>query len=156
MDDEETIHRALQRTFRREPFKLLHAYDAAEAWGILERHPEVDLIICDHYMPGTHGLDLIKDVRARHPRVTTILLTAQADLNLVISAINEGRIHRFFTKPWDNEEMRRVLNELLYGGNVRAQRVEAMAEGERRLAEELLPRRDETTGAFIIEAPDAS
>ena len=157
VDDEATIHRALQRTLRREPYRCLHAYDAAEAWAILERHPEVDAIVCDHYMPGTPGLELLMDVRSRLPGVATILLTAQADLQLVMSAINEGRIHRFFTKPWDATELRAGLRALVGEGD--PSRELDQRESDRRaqkLRDELLPMRDEETGAFILEDPGAA
>jgi DNA-binding NtrC family response regulator len=65
VDDEESIHRALERTLRREPYELLHAYDAGEAEAILGQHPEVRAIVCDHYMPGTPGARL-HDPRAAH------------------------------------------------------------------------------------------
>lgn len=152
VDDEETIHRALARTLRREPYELLHAYDAAEAAAILVARSDVAAVVCDHYMPGTHGLELLMGIRQRFPGIVTVLLTAQADLELVMSAINQGRIHRFVTKPWDNEGFRRLLEELLGGGGTVARvRRHALDESERRLRAELMPLRDATTGAFVID-----
>jgi DNA-binding NtrC family response regulator len=154
VDDEETIHKALQRTLRREPYDILHAYDAAEASAILDAHRDVAAVICDHYMPGTHGLELLMRLRKTFPDLVTILLTAQADLDLVLSAINEGRIHRFFTKPWDAVQLRGQLRELLFGVSPDDAQREREAQVEDRLRRELLPRQDETTGAFIIDADD--
>jgi DNA-binding NtrC family response regulator len=156
VDDEETIHRALARTLRREPYEILHAYDAAEAAALLAARSDVAAVVCDHYMPGTPGLELLIDIRRRYPHVATILLTAQADLSLVISAMNEGRIHRFLTKPWDGDELRGQLRELIFGvspggGDPHLDRIRR---AEQRLAEELMPMRDERTGAFLI-GPDA-
>lgn len=153
VDDEEPIHRALKRTFRREPYDLLHAFDAAEAWEILQSHPEISAVLSDQYMPGMHGLDLLCEIRKRHPHLATVLLTAQADLDLVIRAINEGRIHRFFTKPWDGEDLRQEVRGLVYGDGGTAPGPRATADAERRLQEELMPERDDS-GAFIIEAPE--
>ena len=141
------------RTFRREPYELLHAYDAAEAWALIERHRDIGAIICDHYMPGTHGLDLLKEIRALKPGIVTILLTAQADLQLVISAINEGQIHRFFTKPWDANQLRTELRKLLSDGGHDMEQLDALARSEQKLRRELMLDRDES-GAFIIEMPD--
>ena len=155
VDDEETIHRALARTLRREPYDLLHAYDAAEAAAMLGEHDDVAGVICDHYMPGTQGLDLLIGIRRRFPDIATILLTAQADLDLVLAALNEGHVHRFVTKPWDNDDLRRKLDELLWGGGQGADaRSRALAASERRLQAELMPLRDDTTGAFLIGPPD--
>jgi len=154
VDDEAIIHRGLTRTFRREPYRLLHAYDAAEAWAILESHPEVDGVLCDHYMPGTRGLELLMEVRRRYPELKTILLTAQADLQLVIRAINDGHVHRFYTKPWNSNQLRVEIAALLDGRPVEA--VQAEMSLADRLRTEMLPMQDAETGAFILEDPDAS
>jgi DNA-binding NtrC family response regulator len=154
VDDEETIHRALERTLRREPYELLHAYDAAEAEAILAQHPEVRAIICDHYMPGTPGLEFLIHLRRKSPKTIAILLTAQADLQMVMTAMNEGRLHRFFTKPWDGEELRSSLRKLL-----KIERSEADAkrdrirEQEEKIRRELVPQQDED-GAFVIDPPE--
>lgn len=153
MDDEETIHRALERTFRREPYEILHAYDAAEAWEIVQRGPELTAIICDQYMDGTHGLDFLKQVRAKHPEILTVLLTGHADLRLVIQAINDGHVHRFFTKPWEPDALRRDLRQMIQVGPEAARHAGCEEDTEQRMAEQLLPKRDEETGAFIIDAP---
>lgn len=153
MDDEETIHRALARTLRREPYELLHAYDAAEAAAMLVARDDIAGVICDHYMPGTHGLDLLMGIRERFPEVVTILLTAQADVELVMAALNEGRIHRFVTKPWDNDELRDLLDALLWADASAASHRQERAARERKLRDELMPLRDTATGAFII-GPD--
>jgi DNA-binding NtrC family response regulator len=155
VDDEETIHRALARTLRREPYDLLFASDAPEAAAILRGHAEIDAIICDHYMPGVHGLELLMEVRRNRPEILTVLLTAQADLALVISALNEGRIHRFFTKPWDAEQMRQQLRSLLFGapGDADAPDAARTREAAAVLSQEMDLPRDELTGAYIIEPP---
>ncbi len=155
MDDEETIHRALARTLRREPYELLHAYDAAEAAAMLVARDDIVGVICDHYMPGTHGLELLMGIRERFPDIVTILLTAQADVELVMAALNEGRIHRFVTKPWDNDELRELLNCLLWAEDASkdSQRKERAAR-ERQLRDELMPMRDTSTGAFVIGPED--
>lgn len=156
MDDEETIHKALKRTLRREPYDLIHAYDAAEASALLERRSDIAAIVSDHYMPGTHGLDLLIGVRARYPGLVTVLLTAQADLELVMAALNEGHIHRFLTKPWDPNDLRAQLRRLVFAddGALGEPAVSGAAQTEERLREELMPLRDTQTGAFIIDPSD--
>ena len=154
VDDEETIHRALERTLRREPYELLHAFDAAEADAILSQHPEIAAVVCDHSMPGMPGLEFLTLLRRRKPRLVAILLTAQADLQMVITAMNEGRLHRFFTKPWDGDELRSSLRSLLkVDRQVGGGRREKIRAEERRLERELAPQQD-ADGAFVIEAPE--
>jgi len=156
VDDEETIHRALDRTLRREPYEILHAYDSAEAAAILDKHPEIRAVVCDHYMPGLPGLDFLLHLRRKRPELIAILLTAQADLALVIAAINEGHLHRFITKPWDAEELRRALRVLLGLETVPVDEVRRkVAQEEARIRRQLVPMQD-ADGAFLIEAPDES
>ena len=150
------IHRALQRALRREPYETLHAYDAAEAWALLREHPEVRGILCDHYMPGTRGLDFLIDVRSSNPDIVTMLLTAQADLNLALSAINEGDVDRLFTKPWEGPQLRAQLRKVLLDGPVDYAADEIAARTEERMLGELLLMQDEATGAFLISPPDAA
>ncbi len=155
MDDEETIHRALVRTLRREPYEILHAYDSAEASTILEAHPEIRAVVCDHYMPGLPGLDFLLHVRRKRPDLIAVLLTAQADLALVIAAINEGHLHHFITKPWDADELRRVLRMLLGLESVPADDVRRQVEAEEeRIRRQLVPMQD-ADGAYLIGPPDA-
>ena len=92
---------------------MVHAYDVAEARALLESRSDIRAIVCDHYMPGEMGLDFMLEVRDTRPEMIAILLTAQADLGMVITALDEGRLHRFYTKPWDGDEMRRDLRALL-------------------------------------------
>ena len=113
VDDQEPIHLALGRTLRREPCEVLHAYDADEAAGILAHRADVRAIICDHYMPGTLGLEFMLGVRREYPEIVTILLTAQADVGMVIAAMDEGRLHQFMTKPWDADELRAMIRAAL-------------------------------------------
>jgi DNA-binding NtrC family response regulator len=154
VDDEESIHKALERTLRREPYEILHAYDAGEAAAILDQRSDVRAIVCDHYMSGTPGLDFLLHVRRTRPDLIAILLTAQADLSMVIAALNEGRLHRFITKPWDGEELRRSLRKLL-GLSLETEEVlkqSKVAREEERIRRAFVPMQAED-GAFVIEPP---
>lgn len=154
MDDEESIHRALDRTLRREPYEVLHAFDAAEAEAILHQRPDVRAVVCDHYMPGVPGLDFLVHLRRARPEVAAVLLTAQADIQMALTAINEGRLHGFFTKPWVGDELRAALRRLLRldPGEPDVQAARLRAEHERLERAMSLPR--DETGAYVIEAPE--
>jgi DNA-binding NtrC family response regulator len=152
VDDEESIHRALERTLRREPFELLHAFDACEAEAILGQRSDVRAVVCDHYMPGTPGLEFMMHLRRKRPGLVAILLTAQADIHMVLAALNEGRLHRFFTKPWDGDELRGALRTLL-GLAPEPGKDDARHDVEARLRRTAVPQRDDD-GAWVIEAPE--
>src|SRR6185436_16354315 len=100
------------------------------------------------------GLDFLLHLRRKRPSLIAILLTAQADLQMVMTAMNEGRLHRFFTKPWDGEELRSSLRKLLKIERKDAdEKKDRIREEEERIRRELVPQQDED-GAFVIEPPE--
>lgn len=108
VDDEENIRNALQRALRKENYRFFQAGDPDEAFEVL-RQSKVDLIVSDHMMPKMTGLDFIKRVRMQYPGIVRVMLTGHADTDMVISAINDGEIYRFLTKPWDDFELKMLL-----------------------------------------------
>jgi len=59
------------------------------------------------------GVELVARVRRSHPDVVRILLTGQGTLEGALRAINDGEVHRFLTKPWDDEELRATVAQAL-------------------------------------------
>jgi DNA-binding NtrC family response regulator len=104
VDDEAPIRRTLQRLFAREHYRVLEAAGEQEALKIADADA-VDLIISDYVMPGGNGLDLLTTMKKRHPHVVRMIMTGKADLQAVITAINEGHVYRFVLKPWDNDDL---------------------------------------------------
>ncbi len=105
VDDEDLVRNALKRSLRKENYKLLAAGSAQQALEILKQE-KIDLIISDHLMPGMTGLEFLKLVKAKYPEIIRIILTGHADLDLVISAVNEEVVYHFLTKPWSDEELK--------------------------------------------------
>ena len=112
VDDEDGVRSALRRTLRKEKYRLSYASSAAEALELL-KHERPDVILCDHLMPGMTGLEFLKLCRLRWPDVGRIVLTGQAEMEVVIRAINDGEVFRFLTKPWDDDELKLTLHEAL-------------------------------------------
>ena len=108
VDDEESIRSALRRVLRRD-YQLSFAASAAEALKLL-RHERPDVIISDHLMPEMTGLELLKRCRLLYPAMGRVVLTGQAEMTMVISAINEGSVFRFLTKPWDEDELKLTIH----------------------------------------------
>src|SRR4051794_40237682 len=71
----------------------------------------VDVVLSDIDMPGMSGLDLMIRLRRNHPRVVRLLLTGRATVATAVTAINDGEVYRFLTKPWDIDELREVLRQ---------------------------------------------
>jgi len=101
VDDDEAVRDGLQRVLEQESYTVLQAESAKQALSLMTKN-RVHILISDYEMPGTSGLELLKIVRARHPHVCRIMLTAHGDPHLLIRSINEGEVHRFIEKPWDN------------------------------------------------------
>ena len=112
VDDEENILKSLRRLLRHEPYEILIANDAEQALQLLNQK-SVDLVISDARMPGMDGATLLTEVQQRWPECVRILLTGQADLSTTIKAINQGRIYRYISKPWDDEELRLTIRQAL-------------------------------------------
>ncbi|ERJ60999.1 sensor histidine kinase [Sphingobacterium paucimobilis] len=91
---------------------LVHtASNTSEAREILRNHPDIRVIFCDQRMPGELGVDFLHTIRTEFPRPIRILLTAYADMETVVDAVNKGHIFRFVRKPWQQEEIVSSIEE---------------------------------------------
>ncbi|MBB5321065.1 HD domain-containing phosphohydrolase [Marinobacter oulmenensis] len=112
VDDEENILRSLQRVLRREPWEVVCATSGQEALkDMAESH--FDLVISDARMPGMDGPTLLAEIRRKYPWCIRILLTGYADITTTVSAINDGQIYRYISKPWDDDELRLIIRQAL-------------------------------------------
>jgi two-component system, probable response regulator PhcQ len=109
VDDEQHVTRALERALRKEGYDIKAVNDPQAALALLKTE-KFDLVISDHLMPGMTGLEFTKLVRDRYPDMMRLMLTGQADLDMVISAINHGEVYRFVKKPWDDAELKLTLS----------------------------------------------
>lgn len=103
VDDDPLILKSLKRWLLKRGYTVHLADGGSSALEVLHEHPEIQLVISDNDMPGMSGMDLLEEVRRRHPKVYRIMLTGTGDLRLVMRAINENEIYRFVEKPWDDE-----------------------------------------------------
>ncbi|MBC3208114.1 response regulator [Pseudomonas sp. SWRI111] len=112
VDDEESILNSLRRLLRGQPYDILLATSGAQALEILAQQP-VDLVMSDARMPNMDGASLLAQVRQRWPATMRIMLTGYADPTAIIKAINDGQIHRYISKPWNDEELLVILRQSL-------------------------------------------
>jgi two-component system sensor histidine kinase/response regulator len=101
IDDEVDNVDALERLFRKK-YTVIKATSGQEAlnWLKMNQTP-VALIITDQRMPEMTGVEFLEKTLNSHPETIRILLTGYTDLESVISAVNQGQIYRYLTKPWD-------------------------------------------------------
>lgn len=112
VDDEPNLLAALQRALRKEPYTIITATSAQDGWVILQgRH--IDLVISDQDMPEIPGTVFLAQVRKTFPDTVRFMLTGKATVDIAIQAINAGAISRFFTKPYNHEELAALIRKAL-------------------------------------------
>lgn len=109
IDDEPRILRSLKMHFR-QSHEVFTTTDAAELMEYISTH-DVQVVISDQRMPDKTGTEVLREVKNASPNTIRILLTGYADLNAVIDSVNEGEIYRYITKPWQNDELKKVVNK---------------------------------------------
>lgn len=112
VDDEPQIGSALRRLLRREGYAVETALTGEEALERLQ-HFDADVVLSDFRMPGMTGAQLLGRVKRTHPLTLRIVISGHADLEAVLSSVNEGEVCRFITKPWDDGELVGYLRTML-------------------------------------------
>ena len=113
VDDEPSVLSALRRLFRTQGYRIEQATGGADALALMRDTP-VDLVVSDMRMPGMDGAAFLAQVRSLYPSVARILLTGYADITATIAAINQGAIHRYIAKPWDDNDLLLVVSDALH------------------------------------------
>ncbi len=113
LDDERNILNALTRLLRSEERQIFTAETAAEAWKELREVGGVDLVISDNRLPDISGIDFLVKVRQLFPDTIRILITGYPGLDSAIEAINKGQVYRYIPKPWENKELKLIVQQAL-------------------------------------------
>jgi thioredoxin reductase (NADPH) len=122
VDDEPAVLAAVARDLRRgfgEHYRVLRASSGPEALDLLRqlraRGDDVALLIADQRMPGMAGTDYLVEARKLVPDAKRVLLTAYADTEAAIAAINDVALDYYLLKPWDppEEQLFPVVEDLL-------------------------------------------
>src|SRR5580698_3711278 len=122
VDDDVSVLEAVVQDLRRQygsEYRIMRAASGQAALDTLAqvkaREEPVALILSDQRMPGMTGVDFLERALEIYPETRRVLLTAYADTEAAIQAINSARIHYYLNKPWDppEEKLYPVLNDLL-------------------------------------------
>jgi len=122
VDDEPSVLGAVARDLRRgfgERYRILRAGSGGEALAVLgelrARGDQAAMLIADQRMPGMSGTDYLVQARDLVPDAKRVLLTAYADTEAAIAAINDVALDYYLLKPWDppEEELYPVVEDLL-------------------------------------------
>ena len=105
VDDDVNVLSSLHRLFRRDGYQILTAVAPTEAFELLALHA-VQVILCDQRMPAMSGTEFLSKVKDMYPDTIRIILSGYTGLEAVLDSINRGAIYRFYTKPWDDTQLR--------------------------------------------------
>lgn len=106
VDDEDAILKSLARLFRKEGYRIMTAIGGVKGLELLENDGEnVAVIVSDQKMPGMNGAQFLEKAKAICPDALRILLTGYSDMEAIVSAVNKGEIHRYMTKPWNDNDL---------------------------------------------------
>ncbi|MGI5861052.1 MAG: hybrid sensor histidine kinase/response regulator [Myxococcales bacterium] len=133
VDDERLVRRALVRTVSRQGWQAVEAEGGEQGLALLAQQ-RFQVVLSDYLMPKMNGIDFLAQAKERWPRVQRILLTAHAEQQALMDAINRCEVFRFLTKPWDESHLHATLASAF-------ERYETREEELRRLR--LLPERGE-------------
>jgi len=122
VDDDVSVLEAVVQDLRRQygaEYRVMRAASGQAALDTLTqvkaRQEPVALLLSDQRMPGMTGVEFLERAREQYPDARRVLLTAYADTEAAIRAINTARIHYYLNKPWDppEEKLYPVLTDLL-------------------------------------------
>ena len=111
IDDEIENLKALERTL----MMIATVFTAAsgkDGLEIIEKNP-ISLVICDQRMPEMTGIEFFKIIQKSHPHIIRMILTGYTDVEDLIEAINEVGLYRYVTKPWNNHELKLIVQRAL-------------------------------------------
>jgi len=122
VDDDSDVLRAIERDLRKhygDRYRVMGSDSPSTGLDILRqlktRNDSVALLLVDQRMPIMDGVNFLSEAMQIFPDAKRALLTAYADTNAAIGAINQANVHYFLTKPWDppSEHLYPVLDDLL-------------------------------------------
>jgi response regulator RpfG family c-di-GMP phosphodiesterase len=151
VDDEPFVLNALTRLFRRDQHDVVTVEGPSRALVVLRERP-VGVIVSDYRMPEMNGVQFLRQAREVAPEAIRIILSGYAEIHAILSAVNDGGIHKYLTKPWNDEQLRlevkgafdqyvlsrtnHILNETLQRRNEELLALTETLEGEQRRQQE--------------------
>jgi DNA-binding NtrC family response regulator len=109
VDDDAGNRQAFKAAFRGS-MEVFTAATMEEVWSHLGSRT-IHVVIADQRMPGTRGSELLAQVKERFPHVRRMLVTAYADLEAIIEAVNNGGVTKYFAKPWVSEQIVNAVHQ---------------------------------------------
>ena len=110
VDDEKPILSSLRRTLRKEPYKVYTANSGAEGLEVLAEN-DIQMVISDQRMPQMCGTEFLAKVKELYPETVRVVLSGYAEADVIVESINRGEVYRFIGKPWDDDNLKTIINQ---------------------------------------------
>jgi FixJ family two-component response regulator len=135
VDDDPAVGSTLAETLQPE-FDAFAVTSPRAALVALDRR-DVAVLVADQRMPEMSGVDLLTQARRRHPEVVGVLITAHADAQSAVQAINEARAFGYLLKPWDIDAIVGFLQRAVEAHQALRRDVRAQQERELRILDQM-------------------
>jgi len=109
VDDEKGNREVFKASFR-SYYTIYTAESAKEGLKVLENNI-INIIITDQRMPNMTGSEFLTSIVNIYPEPIRMIMTGYADLNAVIDAVNNGKVYKYLTKPWDSDQLKMIIDE---------------------------------------------
>lgn len=109
VDDEEMVLTSLRSFLQLETDYDVTTYQSPQKALEELKEQSLDLVVSDYLMPGMNGIEFLMEVKKMHPYATRVLLTGYADKENAIKAINEVGLYQYVEKPWDNDDLKLII-----------------------------------------------
>ena len=112
VDDEELNLTTFTAVYRRD-FEVYTALSPQEGLQIIDENPDMHVVISDQKMPDMTGVEFLELLVVKHTDPIRMLLTGYTDMSAVVDAINKGKVYNYLVKPWNNDELRLVIEKAI-------------------------------------------
>ncbi|MFA6012121.1 MAG: hybrid sensor histidine kinase/response regulator [Desulfobacteraceae bacterium] len=112
VDDEVHILNSIRRVLHKEDYQLLTASSAMEALDIM-RENHINVVLTDLGMSGMNGMALLAEIKRLYPETIRLVISGSYDSTTILNAINGGNIYRYITKPWNDMELKILIQQAL-------------------------------------------
>lgn len=106
--DDEPVNLELFKAHFKKDYEVKTALSAKEGLSIIHEG-NIDVIVTDLKMPETNGMEFIEQIKKEDPNKVCILLTAYTDPEIMIKAMNEGKVFKYMVKPWLKKDLFSVI-----------------------------------------------
>lgn len=106
-DDDPDVRTAMKRTLR--GYDVVEVGSPQEAIETLKTRPFAAIVSDFSLGADSDGLDLLQHVRVSFPETVRFLVTANREVSVAVRAVNEGAVHKFFLKPWSDDQLRSAI-----------------------------------------------